>query len=655
MRIHPYISLSIACVLAGCSVRGKLETISRNATSVTLGLPFDERPAVGQVPAVAEDTLVLESPLQDDVIIMKAVRDEEGEMVATDVINAAMVTARFKNVAERNGTVELRFRITVPSGMMDSRWQLRFYPDMYVLGDTLSLDPVLITGADYRKAQLRGYQQYERFLNTIIRNDSLLINRTQLEIFLKRNIPQVYAFKSDTTFVSDEQFLSAYGVSEQDAVQHYTSKWRVWRNDRRKAMIGQKYRQYVKVPILRESLLLDTVMRAPSGDFIYEYVQSLHARPKLRKAEIGLSGQIFEQDKLIYSIPEPSPLTFYISSLSTLVDEREKFLSQVVERRVEANTACYIAFSAGKSEVDPAMEGNREEIARIEQNLSSLVRNEAFDLDSIIVTASASPEGSYSSNARLTLLRSRSVASFFQDYLASVYDSLRTEHHYYLGADGEGLADAAESGRGAALQQIRFVSRSNPENWRMLDAIVRSDAQLSERDKAAYFALSGVPDPDERESMLRSQPAYRYLRESLYPRLRTVRFDFFLHRRGMEKDTLYTTVPDTVYMRGVQAIRDRDYKTAVSILRPYHDYNTAVAYCSMDYNASALQILSGLDKTPQVNYLLAVLHSRMGRPREAVDCFLRACESDPAYVHRGNLDPEIAELIRRYSLDFTHP
>ena len=45
----------------------------------------------------------------------------------------------------------------------------------------------------------------------------------------------------------------------------------------------------------------------------------------------------------------------------------------------------------------------------------------------------------------------------------------------------------------------------------------------------------------------------------------------------------------------------------------------------------------------------------MGRPREAVDCFLRACEADPAYVHRGNLDPEIAELIRRYSLDPNHP
>jgi hypothetical protein len=99
---------------------------------------------------------IREAP-QDEVLIMKAVKDEEGEMVATDVISAAMVTARFRNVAERHGKVDLRFRIIVPATMRDSKWQLRFFPDLYMLGDTVSLDPVIITGLDYRRAQLRGY------------------------------------------------------------------------------------------------------------------------------------------------------------------------------------------------------------------------------------------------------------------------------------------------------------------------------------------------------------------------------------------------------------------------------------------------------------------------------------------------------------------
>ena len=35
----------------------------------------------------------------------------------------------------------------------------------------------------------------------------------------------------------------------------------------------------------------------------------------------------------------------------------------------------------------------------------------------------------------------------------------------------------------------------------------------------------------------------------------------------MVKDTVHTTELDSLYMRGVQAIRDRDYETAISILK----------------------------------------------------------------------------------------
>ena len=52
-----------------------------------------------------------------EFIIMKAVKDENGEMVATDVINAAVVEARFRNVAERHGKVDIEFQIRVPQDM----------------------------------------------------------------------------------------------------------------------------------------------------------------------------------------------------------------------------------------------------------------------------------------------------------------------------------------------------------------------------------------------------------------------------------------------------------------------------------------------------------------------------------------------------------
>jgi len=119
----------------------------------------------------------------------------------------------------------------------------------------------------------------------------------------------------------------------------------------------------------------------------------------------------------------------------------------------------------------------------------------------------------------------------------------------------------------------------------------------------------------------------------------------------MVKDTVHTTVLDSTYMKGVQAIRDRDYETAVALLMPYDDFNTAIAYTSLDRNISALSILEKLEKTAQVNYMLAILSARTGNIGDAVNYYLKSCSQDNSYVHRGNLDPEIAELKRTYIIN----
>ena len=53
----------------------------------------------------------------------------------------------------------------------------------------------------------------------------------------------------------------------------------------------------------------------------------------------------------------------------------------------------------------------------------------------------------------------------------------------------------------------------------------------------------------------------------------------------------------------------------------------------------------------QIDYMLAVIYSRQGKNKEAVERYLKACELTPSYWHRGNLDPEISELIKRYGLN----
>ena len=631
-------------VVFSCASQHKLKTLQSGTVRPSLSLTEEQDyiPDIRKDMVAQRDTFIVRDG-DREVLIMKAVKDEDGEMVAHDVIDAAVVTARFRNVAERNGRVDIEFQVTVPQSMQDSRWQLRFRPQMYILEDTLDLDPVIITGAEYRKAQLRGYQQYERFLSTIVTNPDEFVNWWLLELFIERNIPDLYAFKTDSTYVSDEQFASVYGVTEKEAIEHYTDDLARKANSKRISRREKMYRKYVKVPIVSEGLRLDTVIQNGSGDFVYHYVQPIRTRPKLRKVDVVLSGDIYEEDRKIYDIPKSDPLTFYISSLSAFVDNREKYLTKVIERRVEENTACYIEFASGSFEVDETMGNNPSEIARIKDNLRTLMGSDTFVIDSIIVTSSASPEGTISFNDRLSRRRSEGISDYFSAWMNHHQDSLERERGFSVDEEGNVIVEKR--------REIPMLGRSNGENWRMLDRLVERDTTLTPEQKESYCNLSTHQDLDAKEKVMQSQDYYRHLREKLYPRLRIVRFDFHLHRKGMVKDTVHTTVLDTAYMNGVQAIRDRDYERALTALRPYNDYNTAIAYLCMDYNASAMQILEGLDRTAQVNYMLAVLYSRRGEEQKAVECYVRSCSQDPSYIHRGNLDPEIAVLIRRYGLN----
>ena len=635
-------ALTALLLVASCSTQRKLKAIRSGNPSASLVLGKDMYVPEVKEARVLRDTLKIKDDSGQELLLMKAIRDDEtGDMVATETLDAAKITARFRNIAERHGKVDLSFAIIVPEDMQDSKWQLRFYPDMYILGDVERLDPVMITGNAYEKARLKGYQQYNRLLARIVSDTTRFVNVKALEIFLRRNIPQLYAYKTDSTYVSDEQFYTMYGVSEQEAVEHYTNKIARSLNDRRKRKAEEMYRKYVHIE--NEPIRLDTVMRGANGDFIYNYVQTISTRPRLRKVDITLSGEIYEGGDRLYQIPESSPLTFYISSVSGLADQTEHYMTKIIERHADANTTSRIDFRVGKSNIDLDLGDNRRELGRIRRTLTALLENETFLLDSIIVTASASPEGRESMNWRLSRSRSESISRYLDEQIRDIRDSLERQGGFRYD----------EAGRRVRQESVRipFISRYRGENWDRLNVLIDEDAYLTEGDKSRYDLLGRVPDLDSREALLSRERFYSYVREKLYPRLRTVAFDFHLHRRDMVKDTIHTTVLDSTYMRGVRALTNMDYEGALALLRPYDDYNTAIAYMGLDRNQSAMSILSRLKPTAPVNYLMAILYARTGDEQEAVSRYLRACRQEPAYVHRGNLDPEISHLIKAYQLN----
>ena len=606
----------IVALCLSCSPYRRIQKIRSGEVMIGLSVPAEPPAEEDDGADIKIDSI--RGSLSEGPIIMNAIRDSEtGEMVASDVIVASKVTARFRNVAERAGYVTIGFDITVPAAMADSRWQLKVRPMMRILADTLELDPVYITGSGYRAAQLRGYERYRAFLATIITDTADFVHLRQLEVFLERHFPETYAMKNDSSLISEPMAENLFGVTQRDALYHYTSHLRRTINERRKLRAARLYDRYVKDPIVTEGIRLDTVLVSADGDFTYCYEHTFKSRPNLRKVMVALDGDLYEMGEHLTALPFPDELTFYISSLSSLADMTTRYRMTIMERMVYDNTKALIDFEVGKAVIDTLLGDNASEICRVRRCIENVLARDDLELDSLVIVASCSPEGSFESNRRLSQARSKAVLEHIGGYVPEEWrDSL--------------------------------IASSLPENWSQLALLVENDTVISpDMRKNISSMIASMKNPDRTEKELSRLSEYRYLREKLYPQLRSVRFDFYLHRKGMQKDTIHTTEIDSVYMAGLQALTDLDYKRAVGILRPYDDYNAALAFMSADYNHSALDVLGRLDdRDPKVCYLMAMVLARLGQLEEAMKYFELCIAYDPYMEHRANLDPEMHQLVK---------
>lgn len=616
-RIRFSILMLIVSIMSSCGPYRRVEDIRNGDVAVSLSISdeIDEEPQ-------EQDAVIIDSikgTLSDGPLIMKAIKDSEtGEMVATDVIQASKVVARFRNVAERAGYVSISFDISVPEAMASSQWQLKVFPFMKIQKDIVELEPVYITGEQYRRQQLRGYERYQQFLASIIDDPDDFLRIGQLEIFLQRHFPETYAMKTDSTYVSDPKAENLFGVTQRDALEHYRKslKWKM--NERRKGRSDEMFARYVKDPIPQEGVRLDTMITSASGDFVYRYTHTFRSRPRLKKVSLSLRAHLYEDGECLVNLPFPEDLTFYISSLTTLSSDVQKYRMYIRQRKVHDHTKAFIDFMHGSSEIDTTLSDNASELRRVRECIDEVFAREEFVLDSLVIVASCSPEGSFRHNSQLSAARSEAVREYIGRYVPEQWkDSLKT----------------------SAL----------PENWDQLIRLVENDTVLSRQTirKITILARDMEGGPDRVEARLSEMPEYRYLREKLYPKLRNVSFDFHLHRVGMVQDTVVTTELDTVYLAGIEALKEMDYRTAVTLLRPYDDYNSALAFVCADYNHSALDVLERLSVSdPKVCYLKAMVLARLEQYREALKYFELALAYDPSLEHRANLDPEMYEIVK---------
>lgn len=641
----------------GCSMQGSIRELAAEHVAATVSIADYVLPVytADSGYTLAADTLQRVDFRGREVLLMSAVKDEQtGEMVVSDRIDPVVVEARFRNIAERNGYVNIAFDINIPSRILYSECQLRLYPQLSFLSDTLNLDKVYITGDKYRREQLRGYELYEKFLNSIIPDTSDFIDvftrKALLERFVERNFKEVALLKHDTSYVDMESSSRLFGVSLSEAIEHYSKKWLIRRNGRLEDKKEKMFEKYVKNPFEHTGVRLDSVVRGDEG-LRYCYRYELKTVPGLKKVELRIGGELFDSQKRLYAMPEAGPVTYYVSSLSSLAVTGTRYRQEIVTRDMEVNSSAYITFNVGDYSYCDTLASNAAQMQRVQNILQTVLADSSYVADSMIISSSSSPEGGYLYNRILSEKRAGSIKEYLLKYMNRVNDSINGgiwEVNLMTGPGGSSEEERYVQGR-RLKYDADFIKVCEADPWPRLERMIFSDSVLRE-DIILADAFS-IPDPDARERALSKSRHYGYIKEVLYPELRRVDFTLKLHRPGMLKDTLCTYQVDTVYMKGLEALDSQNYREAVALLQPYADMNSALAYLCLGYNHSAKAVLENLPKDARRDYLLAVASARMRDEGGAAKYFLSSVEQDASMRHRGNLDPEISAIIKKYALE----
>ena len=374
------------------------------------------------------------------------------------------------------------------------------------------------------------------------------------------------------------------------------------------------FNRFVKFPY-PEDVRLDSLVEGRST-VTYYYSQAVKTDETSKKMLVTLQGQVLAVDDSAYRLPPSDTLSYVVSSMLSFVDTVPRYRIKVIDKFVTVEDRNYIQFFVGDTRVVDTLGDNRRQLDKISGLMRQIVEQQEFYVDTITLTAASSPEGAYTFNARLSQGRAAALKRYLVRRYGKSIDTILT---------------------------VRWVA----EDWQELTNRIRTDREIGNRD-AILELIAWEKNPDRREQAIRQQfpKEYAYIRSVIYPQLRAVNFRYNLRRKGMVKDTIHTTELDTTYARGVELLQKRKYAKALYILNDYNDRNTVVAHLSLDHNERAMELLAAMPEDAATEYLRAIACSRLGRKEEGRRHFLEACRLDERMEYRGNLDPEIAELLK---------
>jgi hypothetical protein len=545
----------LVCTMAGCTITGRISR-HRIAAEIKHSTLRQREWVEEKQSASGTGKGYIEYTRADSTksYLIPTVPGFDGESMPTVAIPEVVVTAATRSLPERGGKVSLDFVVTLPRELMGSCRGVEVTPILHRQGRKFPLQELTIRGALFNRVQERNYWQYDRYM----------------DMFDPDPAGEAWA-----------------------------------------------YNRFIYYPY-PEGTRLDSVM--PDKTTVrYFYTQEVPAsEAEGNRLLVTLEGRVVALDHSYYPLPLSDTLEYNISSMLNFVDTTTRYVTRVIEKYAVVNDRSYLNFPVNRAVIIDTLGGNGPRLARIERLMDDVLTQKEFYVDSIVLTASSSPEGSVRQNERLArdrayALRARLAAKFRRTGMDS-------------------------------LISVRWVG----EDWAELVRLVREDDGLAnKRAILGMITANGASNRDalEREIKRKYPDDYRHMLSALYPRLRAVDFKYNLRRVGMLKDTIHTTVPDTLYARGVALLKGRRYGDAMKILGGFYDRNAAICLLSLGLDAQAYSVLKMLPENSTHRYLSAIACARLGRESEAVEHLIRAVAFNPALRYRGRLDPEISPLL----------
>ncbi len=557
----------LAVVFASsCTVAQRLEhkvaspSISHTSKTLRDKVKLEEERKIRQEMAIT-DSLSDEDQMVFGDSTNTVVGEDGEEMVKIDIA-AISVTARSRTLPERNGMVEIDFLIMLPATLQGETQSLTITPRLLSANGDRDLEPLQIRGGLFSKLQERNYWRYTKYKSELER---------------KYN----------------------YGpMSAKDS-----------------AKLISVFEEYVRYPYL-DHTRLDSISKGQQM-VTYHYRENVKVEADAKRMQIMVGGNVKALDGSVYDLPVDDTLQFNLSTMLAFVDNSERYLLKIVSKYAYVQDRNYINFKTGRANVIDTLGDNAEQIERVRSFMYGVLFQNEFVVDSIVLTAVSSPDGSLATNNRLAEERAHAMA----DYLRKEFDFPELD----------------------TILKVRWIG----EDW---DEFARVMAQFKDKianyDKIMKIITKGGDKDRLEASIRRDYPTdYQFIRSNVYPLLRAVNFKYDMRRVGMIQDTIHTTELDTVYMRGVELLKARQYEEANEILYEARDQNSALALISLGLNRSAFEILLELEPTSEVEYLKAIVCSRLGKKKDGIEYFTNACILDPTLEYRGRLDPEITDII----------